>query len=299
MPPFPLQILREAIRAVPAVKYALGVAGVVAVVSIIKLFGLDLWTAFAGAAVIFVLMIVLVVFARISKFGPTELQLPALVLMWSFLVLMIAATTLLFTSAFWGWPLDFVNRQRLLYASTLKRMEMYIQRDGNGPKIEPYLLVASGEELEPPPINPLRARDGLKLVAQFSEPSYWYLLWFDTRGQVKVQAHSNHQESGMEYPAGANYVSIDEADPAGIHLLLLVAGSTPPGEGTRLLEEQLRSLGKPPQVLPPRWSQLRGGGPVIPGGTVPLTYLNNIDAQLPQGLKSLHALFLSSKPTSD
>jgi hypothetical protein len=290
-----LQILREAILAVPAVKYALGVAGVVAVASIIKMFGLDLWTAFAGAAVIFVLMVVLVVFARISKFGPKDLRLPALVLMWSFLALMIAATTLLFTSAFFGWPIRWPRPDPPPAPVTLKRMEMYIQRPGDGERVDSCLLVARGEEEDVPPINPLRANDGLKLVSQFSEPSYWYLLWFDTRGNVKVQAHSNHQESWMEYPTDANYVTVDKDDPAGVHLLLLVAGATPPGEGTRLLEEQLRGVGKPPQVLPPRWSQLRGGGREYSGPRVPLAYLKDIEDKLPQGLKSMHALFLSSK----
>ena len=47
----PLAVLREAIRAVPAVKYALGVAGLLSVVAIPTAFGLNAPTAALGAIV--------------------------------------------------------------------------------------------------------------------------------------------------------------------------------------------------------------------------------------------------------
>jgi tetratricopeptide (TPR) repeat protein len=103
----PIQLLREAIHAVPAVKYALGVAGVAAAAAVIGGLGLGLWNALAGALVVFVLMVILVIFARLTKAGTGRFVLPMLVLMWASLVLTIGSACLLFTSLFFQWPLSF------------------------------------------------------------------------------------------------------------------------------------------------------------------------------------------------
>jgi hypothetical protein len=102
----PSALLQEAVKAVPAVKYALGVAGLLAVVAIVKTFGLDPRIAIAGTVVTLVLMVALLVFAKLSATASRHFVLPALVLTWSFLVLVIAAASLLFTSAFFGVPID-------------------------------------------------------------------------------------------------------------------------------------------------------------------------------------------------
>src|SRR5687768_9470031 len=86
----PFRILREATRAVPAVRYALGVAGIVAVVAIVSAFGIGYRVAFVGALLTFVLMVVLVVFAKLTTTAPPHFLMPVKVLMWSFLVLFIA-----------------------------------------------------------------------------------------------------------------------------------------------------------------------------------------------------------------
>ena len=102
----PLAVLREAIRAVPAVKYALGVAGLLSVVAITKAFGLDARTAAVGAIVTLVLMVALLIFARLTATAPRYFVLPALMFMWVSLVLVLATASLLFSSAFFGWPFD-------------------------------------------------------------------------------------------------------------------------------------------------------------------------------------------------
>ncbi len=102
----PLSVLREAIRAVPAVKYALGVAGLLSVVAISKAFGLNAPTATAGGIVTLVLMVALLIFARLTATAPRYFVLPALVFMWSSLVLVLATASLLFLSAFFRWPVD-------------------------------------------------------------------------------------------------------------------------------------------------------------------------------------------------
>jgi hypothetical protein len=105
----PSRILDEAIRAVPAVKYALGVTGIVAAIAIVRLFNLDLRIAAFGTIVTFALMVALVIFAALTKLAPRHFLLPVLVMVWSFLILVIATAVLLFTSVFFKKPVDLMN----------------------------------------------------------------------------------------------------------------------------------------------------------------------------------------------
>jgi hypothetical protein len=104
-----MSILHEAIRAVPAVKYALGVAGIVAAIAIIQLLRVSLVTAVFGTVVMIVLMTLLVIFARLARTTPSKLTLPAQVFTWFVLLLTIATASFLFTSVFWRWPVDLQN----------------------------------------------------------------------------------------------------------------------------------------------------------------------------------------------
>jgi hypothetical protein len=100
------RILQEAIRAVPPVRYALGVAGVIAVLAITLWMGVDLRVAALGAPVLFVLMVVLVVFRRVATHAHANLELPAIVLIWASLLVTIAVVVLLLTSVFFRKPMD-------------------------------------------------------------------------------------------------------------------------------------------------------------------------------------------------
>lgn len=102
----PLEFLREAVRAVPAVKYALGIGGVVAAIAIIYSFKIDPRVAFVGTVVMLVLMGVLVVFARMSSLPGYRLAGPALVFTWFVLLLFMATSGSLFSSVFFQKPLD-------------------------------------------------------------------------------------------------------------------------------------------------------------------------------------------------
>ena len=99
-----LRILKEAIRQVPAMKYALAVAGLLAVVALVGAFRISPPVAVFGAVIILILMVAMVIFARLTKVGPRHLLLPAQVMMWSFLLVMVATAFLLFTCAFFQWP---------------------------------------------------------------------------------------------------------------------------------------------------------------------------------------------------
>jgi hypothetical protein len=102
----PLSIFRESVKAVPAVKYALGVAGLVSVIAIVRSFNLDARVAVLGAVVMFLLMTVLVVFARLSSLAAPDFRLPALTFTWFSLILVIAIALLMFLSVFFRWPVD-------------------------------------------------------------------------------------------------------------------------------------------------------------------------------------------------
>ena len=100
----PATILRDAIKAVPAVKYALGVAGIVSAVALISAFGLDLRIAGFATIIMILLMVLLVIFAKLTTTASHHFLRPVLILMWCALVLTLGSATLLFTSVFFRWP---------------------------------------------------------------------------------------------------------------------------------------------------------------------------------------------------
>ncbi len=103
----PWGLLRVAIDAVPAVKYALGVAGIVSALALVKGFFASVTAALLGAGGMLVLMVLLVVFARVSRLGPNTLRLPSLLLAWATLILFVCSVLFSITSAFFGWPKAF------------------------------------------------------------------------------------------------------------------------------------------------------------------------------------------------
>lgn len=107
--PSPLGILRESIKAVPAVRFALGVAGIVSVIAIVKGFNVDLRIAAFGTVVLLILMTLLFIFARLTRVTPSKVTLPALIFLWFVLLLTIATASFLFTSVFLRWPVDLQN----------------------------------------------------------------------------------------------------------------------------------------------------------------------------------------------
>lgn len=100
---FPTHILDKAIKAVPAIRYALGVAGVAATVAIILGFVKDIKIAFFGITTTIALMVVLVVFSHLVKDLPGKRWLAAL-LAWTITLLFIALLILVFTSFVFGFP---------------------------------------------------------------------------------------------------------------------------------------------------------------------------------------------------
>jgi hypothetical protein len=101
----PANVLREAIKEVPQLKYALGVLGIIAAISIALTFQRSLRVAVIGTLIMLVLMVAVVVFAALTK-ARGALRIAAVIMMFAFLVLIIATITLILTSVFFQWPLD-------------------------------------------------------------------------------------------------------------------------------------------------------------------------------------------------
>lgn len=104
---FPMRLLNQAVQAVPAVKYALGVAGVTAVVALVGALRIGFAEALFGTLATFVFMVLLVIFARLVRAPSQALTLPVTVMMWSFMLLAIASAVLTSTAVFFGWPREF------------------------------------------------------------------------------------------------------------------------------------------------------------------------------------------------
>jgi hypothetical protein len=105
----PPSLLKQAIKAVPAVKYALGVGGIVAVIVIIAGFKIDFRIAVFGVVTMFLLMTVLVVFAHIAGENKGSFRTPAIVFTWFAELMTMASALAVFTSVFWGHPANWTN----------------------------------------------------------------------------------------------------------------------------------------------------------------------------------------------
>jgi hypothetical protein len=100
-------LLTAAIRAVPAVKFALGVAGVAAALALATSFFGSAIAALVGSVAMVLLMTLLVIFAAISQLGPELARAPALLLTWFVLILTCFSSGLTISSIFFDWPKPF------------------------------------------------------------------------------------------------------------------------------------------------------------------------------------------------
>ena len=100
----PLEILRAGVQAVPAVKYALGIAGVAAALAIAASLFSSVTAALIGIAVMLPLMVLLVIFSAITGLAKAYTRVPALVFTWAVLVLFVVSATLLAGMVFFDWP---------------------------------------------------------------------------------------------------------------------------------------------------------------------------------------------------
>jgi Tfp pilus assembly protein PilF len=101
----PASLIQAARAAHPAFKYAIVVAGLAAIVVVVSRLGASPATLIFGIVILIVLMVLFLVFAQATAVAKSHLALPAIVLIWSFLLLAIVVAFLLVTSAFFDVPL--------------------------------------------------------------------------------------------------------------------------------------------------------------------------------------------------
>lgn len=101
----PLTIIRDAMKAVPQVKWALAVAALVSVVALVYGFNLDPRVAFVGTIAILCLMGVFVVFARMAALDAKVMRAPAVVFTWFVLLTFMLFVAFIASSIFFDQPL--------------------------------------------------------------------------------------------------------------------------------------------------------------------------------------------------
>jgi hypothetical protein len=104
--PTSLGVLQLAIQAVPAVKYALGVAGIAAAIALVTSLKIDLRVAGWGTVVMLVLMGVLFLFNKVTQSHANMFVGPVKVFSWFVLSLFMATSGCLFSSVFFSHPVD-------------------------------------------------------------------------------------------------------------------------------------------------------------------------------------------------
>jgi hypothetical protein len=183
----------------------------------------------------------------------------------------------------------------------LQNLRLFVRRGEDNSQIYYLDLVRNGAGQEPEPIDPpLRVpQDNFRLEGKFTNPVYWYIAWIDTAGKVNVVVHSHGKQAEIQYPPRTDRMaSVDPADPAGIHLLILVAASASPPEGEDWLTHRLQGLGSPPQVLPRRWvGQLRGAGEEKEGQAIRelAAYIKDIEERIAPEMELVHVLALRTE----
>lgn len=104
--PEPAVFLREAIHAVPAVRWALAIGGVIAVPAIVFSWfkTKDVRIVALSVIVMLFLMMVMVIFAKAAGQPGSSFRIPGLIFTWFCLLLFIATSCCLFGSIFFGHP---------------------------------------------------------------------------------------------------------------------------------------------------------------------------------------------------
>ncbi len=177
-------------------------------------------------------------------------------------------------------------------AVCVEKAVLFVRRHGDDLTIQKLVLEA-GAGKGRPELDPLTADDDFKLHAEFNRPTHWYLVWIDTVGAVQVVAHSQQPERVAEYPAGNNLIGVNRQDPAGTHLLLLLAGDRNPQEVQDQLRQRLQDVGTPPTVPYPQDVQVRGAGAVTSTtANLDPRYSEAIEQRLPEGVRWVNQLYL-------
>ena len=105
----PLRVLKQSIKAVPAVRYALGVVGVAAGASLIHAYFSSTRGAVYATVAMLALMVLLWIFAQLVRISPKSLKYPTLVLAWAIFIVAACLPITLISSVCFDWPKPFTQ----------------------------------------------------------------------------------------------------------------------------------------------------------------------------------------------
>ncbi len=149
-----LNVITKAIKAVPAVKWALGVAGVLAALSLGLMFFKSAPAAIAGAIAMMFLMVLLRVIAEAVRDRSNNLRLPVLAVVWTVVLLFIGFCGTTFSSIAFGKPLEFQDLVgRVLGTAEHKPVVEQTQASGGGQE-----FVFTGQDITPDKLPPEMTR---------------------------------------------------------------------------------------------------------------------------------------------
>lgn len=102
----PWNLLKEATKQVPAIKYLVALCAFAAVIAIVQAWQISFRVAVWGAVVMLALSVVLIVFAKLSTIPNLFVRRPAMVLMWFCVLLFMTVCSLLVLCVFFRRPVD-------------------------------------------------------------------------------------------------------------------------------------------------------------------------------------------------
>lgn len=112
-PTDPLAVLREAIKNVPAVRYASGVLGVAAAASLIRSYFSSMRIGVYATLAVLGLMLLLWIFAMLARLPDKSLKYPSIVVAWSLFSVVGCVPILLVLSVFFNVPRPFPELRSL------------------------------------------------------------------------------------------------------------------------------------------------------------------------------------------
>ena len=98
-------LLNQALRHTPAIKYAIAVAAIAGLIATSLRYGFSAATLVFGVIIVIGLMVLFFAFTQLAEANKRATGSASIVVLWSFLLLCIASAVLLFSSAFFDWPL--------------------------------------------------------------------------------------------------------------------------------------------------------------------------------------------------
>jgi hypothetical protein len=127
----PGSFIRAARESTPAFKYAIAVAGLAAIVVTFTKFGTSYETIVFGVISLVGLMFIFLVFAQAAKLNRLNFDLPAKILVWTFLIAVVAVVSLLLSSVFFNQPLPLRDALSANVSPSTDQLVRIPERDSN------------------------------------------------------------------------------------------------------------------------------------------------------------------------